>query len=532
MLISTDLTIRCLFMFQMDIVSSVRWVHIVWVLGVWSMLFGLIYCLKNKPFEFCHDRSIQASCSTWMSTTSLIAFLIGFLFLSFLKLHNETIDMHLLLWNLPIVLMFTMITSVLLGNWFSSFILLPIRYFMDRISSTNTKERGEKAIFFSRVHEFEVLNNFINHALDALLFQLERETKLAAQVAHDIRSPLMALDIVIKRMPEVEEPKRILFRGALNHMKNIVDNLEKKYIEGNHSTERCVAQVVAILDYVLWERQEAFSEKPIRLVNDFEPGCYNLFVSVIPTELKRIVTNIINNAYEAINLQNGEISIYVGEENDKVLITISDSGEGMPKSILNSIFDQGFTTKQHGSGLGLYHAKNWLTKWSGSIELLPNTPNGCKVHIKLPSHRPPPWFVENLAFKINDTVICVDDNVSVFHAWQEQFQLIGLEINLHYCHNKETLIREIKKQGKLGCTYLIDYEFSDEAYTGIELANMVIVLNNPNNRIFLVTSHSNEPKLQRFCEFHKIGIIPKFFAFKIPLTITHHESIQGEIHVC
>ncbi|QLH43889.1 MAG: hypothetical protein HWD59_15140 [Coxiellaceae bacterium] len=132
----------------------------------------------------------------------------------------------------------------------------------------------------------------------------------------------------------------------------------------------------------------------------------------------------------------------------------------------------------------------------------------------MPLKNPPSWFISSLSFANNSTVICVDDSISIWHAWQERFTTVDGNIDLRYCSSKEELLYEIEKRNEKPCTYLVDYEFSGSGYTGLELVDIIQSLGIPNNRVFLVTSRSNEMEVQNLCKSREIYMIPKFLPLK------------------
>jgi len=80
-----------------------------------------------------------------------------------------------------------------------------------------------------------------------------------------------------------------------------------------------------------------------------------------------VIENLCKNAIDAIG-GNGSITIDVTNENDVVIIDVTDTGKGIPKSKFNTVFEPGFTTKQRGWGLGLSLAKRIIENYhSGKI---------------------------------------------------------------------------------------------------------------------------------------------------------------------
>ena len=65
-----------------------------------------------------------------------------------------------------------------------------------------------------------------------------------------------------------------------------------------------------------------------------------------------VIENLVKNAIDAM-LGKGELTIEVRQENSNAVITISDTGKGIPKRLYKKIFEPGYTTKRRGWGLGL-----------------------------------------------------------------------------------------------------------------------------------------------------------------------------------
>lgn len=89
-----------------------------------------------------------------------------------------------------------------------------------------------------------------------------------------------------------------------------------------------------------------------------------------PHYLNSVVYNLLNNAVEALGPDGGEIIVASGEkETGEVCLRITDNGRGMEPGILSSLFQPFFTTKENGTGLGLYLARQVMNEHSGRITL-------------------------------------------------------------------------------------------------------------------------------------------------------------------
>jgi signal transduction histidine kinase len=108
-------------------------------------------------------------------------------------------------------------------------------------------------------------------------------------------------------------------------------------------------------------------------------------ITAYGSELNQVWTNLLDNAIDAVNGK-GEIVIRSRTENDSVIVTISDSGKGIPPEIQSKIFDPFFTTKPPGKGTGLglatvygivtekHHGKIHMTSVPGKTEFTVELP--------------------------------------------------------------------------------------------------------------------------------------------------------------
>lgn len=108
-------------------------------------------------------------------------------------------------------------------------------------------------------------------------------------------------------------------------------------------------------------------------------------VFCFPDELNQIWTNLIHNSIQAMKNQ-GTITISIQQANKYAIVSIADSGPGIPESIIAKIFDPFFTTKPagEGSGLGLGIVKRIIDKHNGRIEVKSEVGVGTEFLVYLP----------------------------------------------------------------------------------------------------------------------------------------------------
>jgi len=106
-------------------------------------------------------------------------------------------------------------------------------------------------------------------------------------------------------------------------------------------------------------------------------------------QLQQVILNLIINGLEAIaKSKNGtrELSVMSDQDEDKVRIAVSDSGEGLDSANLERVFDAFFTTKPDGMGMGLAISRTIIESHGGRLWATSNSPHGAVFQFTLPTN--------------------------------------------------------------------------------------------------------------------------------------------------
>ena len=122
----------------------------------------------------------------------------------------------------------------------------------------------------------------------------------------------------------------------------------------------------------------------VRLSLDPEAG----EVECSATELQQIILNLVNNAIDAIEKDDGLVQLRSFREGNFVCIDVQDNGQGIPADILPRVFEPFFTTKPagKGTGLGLAICRDIISRMNGTITVDSTPGKGCTFHVRLPLH--------------------------------------------------------------------------------------------------------------------------------------------------
>jgi signal transduction histidine kinase len=104
-------------------------------------------------------------------------------------------------------------------------------------------------------------------------------------------------------------------------------------------------------------------------------------------QLQQVVMNLIVNSIDAMKDVHGTRELALKSqraENEQITVRISDTGVGLPPQQKDQIFNAFFTTKVHGTGMGLSISRSIVESHSGRLWAADNSPRGASFHVILP----------------------------------------------------------------------------------------------------------------------------------------------------
>ena len=209
---------------------------------------------------------------------------------------------------------------------------------------------------------------------------------LAAEIAHEIRNPLMVVSLLFDSLKldensdDNQKKDLSIIREKLDHL----DQIAGRILDFGKSREafrknlplREILEEAALLVRLKLEQSQ--------VVLTISKGSPNLLVFVDKGQIQQALLNLILNALVAMP-DGGELTIEVMEPMDrKVSVLVKDTGQGIPDEFKDRIFDSFLTARSDGTGLGLTISKRILRAHDGDLELLDSGPNGTVFRVSLP----------------------------------------------------------------------------------------------------------------------------------------------------
>lgn len=331
---------------------------------------------------------------------------------------------------------------------FIIFLLMQIALILSLVVATKKSEEDK------RLHESKLL-------------------KLSRKMFHDIRSPLASLNTVAESIKFNTNNEEIIFKNSIIRINDIANSLlseTKKEIIQLPSYQ----PLATLINEIIIEKKNEYKDRNVSLMLNSTTDAKAFFE---PMELKRILSNLINNSIEAaddkIQIQ---INSYLNDH--KLTVDIIDNGKGIPQKILSRLGKEEVSTKKKGSGLGIKEASDSLTEWSASLEILETSSKGTTIRLN---------FEAKVEIK---KYYLVDDDDLVRMTWEMKAKKNG--ISLKTFATSEALMSEKENISKDSHIYI------DSELGNIKGEDVALELHNLGFQNISITSGHPPEKFAKF----------------------------------
>ena len=222
-------------------------------------------------------------------------------------------------------------------------------------------------------------------SLNQVLKELERSKRIGQslfRITHEIKNPLAVCKGYLDMLDYEDEAKLKKYIGIIKEeierSLSIVDEFaDYTKIKVNQD----IMDINMLLEDTLKSIKSLLAKKNIKLKQNIKDD--EIYINGDYNKLKQVLVNLIKNSVEAINHNEGLIEISSKETLNNINITIKDNGCGMDKESLDRCGETFFTTKPHGTGLGVGLSKEIIRLHNGTIVYESKKDQGTKVTITL-----------------------------------------------------------------------------------------------------------------------------------------------------
>ena len=288
------------------------------------------------------------------------------------------------------------VAGILLAFLFRRKILSPINILNNKMSKVGIGELEEIAEIPG---ETEIKNLFkgFNSMVTGIreqkknvsdIARMKTLIKLSRWIAHEVKNPLTPIKLSAEQILRSLEDKREGYEDLItesiryiidetDHLRNIslgfldISNLDKIDVSRFDLGDLCRNEIFKLRQIY----------KNINFIFESEEKIPEVRLDKI--KITQVLKNLLANSVESIKNREGEILLNLGSKNDMIEIQLKDNGTGIDGQVFNKLFDEDFSTKSSGTGLGLFIVKRIIDLHKGSITF-ESSNSGTIVNILLP----------------------------------------------------------------------------------------------------------------------------------------------------
>jgi len=288
-----------------------------------------------------------------------------------------------------------LLMAIVLAYFVSRYITRSLKTISDKMNETRLEKRNKKIELKGASEEVAALVESYNSMIDELeesavqLATSEREQawrEMAKQVAHEIKNPLTPMRLTVQSFQrkfdpvdpkvhqKVDEYSKTLIQqiDTMSSIASAFSNFAKMPAQKNETLN--VVEVINLALDIFTENDITFNSSDPKIIATFDR-----------TQLIRVVTNLVKNAIQAIpegRLPKIDVNVYA--EDNNIVFTVADNGNGINEENKPKVFEPKFTTKTSGMGLGLPMMKNIVETYGGSITFTSQENEGTIFKVTFP----------------------------------------------------------------------------------------------------------------------------------------------------
>ncbi|MGE5343557.1 MAG: ATP-binding protein [Candidatus Omnitrophota bacterium] len=222
--------------------------------------------------------------------------------------------------------------------------------------------------------------------------------RLGRRVAHEVKNPLTPIKLsaeqILKALTDKNPRCEDIIRQSVNYIIDETEHL-KKVSYGFLDLSRLDEISVEEFDLIKLIHDEIFNVRQLYAHIEFSVDIRerneavelkDFRVTLDKIKIKQVLKNLINNSIEAIEDKTGEVRITVQRDGSRVIIEVADNGVGMDEWEVQRLLEADYSTKEIGSGLGLFIVRRIIELHKGHMEILSEKNKGTRVIIDLPDH--------------------------------------------------------------------------------------------------------------------------------------------------
>lgn len=278
--------------------------------------------------------------------------------------------------------------------------LKPLREFSEIVEKVQAQNLTDYTIEENKIAELDRLRNSFNKMLMRLSVSFETQRQFTGNAAHELRTPLALIQAQLDLYHAAEHPESTTAAEETIQMvteqnerlsklvRTLLDMSELQTVARNDRIE-----LHGLIEEVLTDLEPLAQEKNIELIQNSHRGGEKadeeLFLTGSDILIYRMLYNLVENAIK-YNQKDGTVTVSAIREKNEVVLTVSDTGNGIDEAFRTQIFEPFFRIDKSrsrelgGVGLGLTMVREVVRVHDGTIEVYANKNKGTTFEVKMP----------------------------------------------------------------------------------------------------------------------------------------------------
>ena len=277
--------------------------------------------------------------------------------------------------------------------------LKPLKEFSETVEKVQAQNLADYTIEENRIAELDRLRTSYNKMLLRLSESFETQRQFTGNAAHELRTPLALIQAQLDLYHTTEHPDSTTVAGETIQMvteqnerlsklvRTLLDMSELQTVSRNDRIE-----LHSLIEEVLTDLEPLAQEKKVELIQRSQgagaKADEELFLTGSDILIYRMLYNLVENAIK-YNRENGSVTVSAIREKNKVILKVSDTGNGIDEAFREQIFEPFFRVDKSrsrelgGVGLGLALVREIVRVHDGKIEVRGNEQGGTTFEVRM-----------------------------------------------------------------------------------------------------------------------------------------------------
>ena len=277
--------------------------------------------------------------------------------------------------------------------------LKPLKEFSETVEKVQAQNLADYTIEENRITELDRLRTSYNKMLLRLSESFETQRQFTGNAAHELRTPLALIQAQLDLYHTTEHPESTAVAEETIQMvteqnerlsklvRTLLDMSELQTVSRNDRIE-----LHSLIEEVLTDLEPLAQEKKVELIQKSQgagaKADEELFLTGSDILIYRMLYNLVENAIK-YNRENGSVTVSAIRKKNEVVLTVSDTGNGIDEAFREQIFEPFFRVDKSrsrelgGVGLGLAMVREVVRVHDGTIEVYTNKHSGTTFEVKM-----------------------------------------------------------------------------------------------------------------------------------------------------